>query len=303
MRKLFTFFGIFMVSLSLTLAAVDANAAKFGGSRSLGKSYRTAPARQAEPANAFKPNAAPNNPATANQPKRGLFGGMMGGMLGGLLAGGLLSWMLGNGAFQGLQFMDILLFAGLAFVAFKVFGYLRQNKAPRGVQSGPTYAAQGPFSMPAPTDTATAQTYQSPASSTTTSATGNGFSDVPLDLPPGFDLPAFLSGSRDHYRTLQLAWNQNDLAKIQEYVSPELYNALVEERKLHPGEQHTEVMFVDAELVRAEHNASWAQVSVRFSGRYRDSHEGAEEPINEIWHLERDLTRQGAPWFIVGIEQ
>jgi predicted lipid-binding transport protein (Tim44 family) len=69
------------------------------------------------------------------------------------------------------------------------------------------------------------------------------------------------------------------------------------------GEQHTDVMFVDAELVRAEHNPNLAQISVQFKGRYRDTVEGIEEDIAEIWHLERDLRTTNAPWLIVGIEQ
>ena len=46
MKKIFTLFGVFLVSLTLALTAADANAAKFGGKRSFGKSYRTAPAQQ-----------------------------------------------------------------------------------------------------------------------------------------------------------------------------------------------------------------------------------------------------------------
>lgn len=62
-------------------------------------------------------------------------------------------------------------------------------------------------------------------------------------------------------------------------------------------------MFLDAELVRATHNANLAEVSVKYSGRYRDTVEGVEEDIKEIWHLERNLTQANAPWLIVGIEQ
>ena len=46
MKKLFSLLSIFIVSMSLSLIPFDAEAAKFGGSRSFGKSYRTAPAQQ-----------------------------------------------------------------------------------------------------------------------------------------------------------------------------------------------------------------------------------------------------------------
>jgi predicted lipid-binding transport protein (Tim44 family) len=61
-------------------------------------------------------------------------------------------------------------------------------------------------------------------------------------------------------------------------------------------------MYVDAEIVRADHNATSAQLSLQFSGRYRDTAEGVEEDINDVWHLERDLTEPNAPWLIIGIQ-
>ncbi len=292
MRKLFTFFGVALVSLTLALSGADANAAKFGGSKSFGKSYRTAPNQQAQPVNNNKPLA--HQPATAGAKK-----GLMGGLLGGLLAGGLLAWMFGSGAFNGLQIMDMIIMAGVAFLIFKLVRSMMQAKAgAMARQSSPAPAYSAPYSQPTSSATITPQSEDA-----TPAASSSGFADVPFNLPPGFELQPFLNGARDHYRNLQLAWNVNDLAKIQEYVSPELYNALAEERRSYSGEQHTEVMFVDAELVRADHGADWAQISVKFTGRYRDSVEGVEEPINEVWHLERDLRQSGAPWYVVGIEQ
>ena len=132
-----------------------------------------------------------------------------------------------------------------------------------------------------------------------------GFSqpgDVPYNLPPNFDMNGFLQGAREHYRTLQQAWNVNNLDTVQDYVSPELFNALKQERATLTGDQHTEVMYVDAELVRADYDNRQAQVSIRFNGRYCDRQEGTEEDINDLWHLERDLTVADAPWYIVGIE-
>lgn len=112
-----------------------------------------------------------------------------------------------------------------------------------------------------------------------------------------------MEGARSHYKTLQLAWNENDLSKIQEYVSIELFNELSNQRRELVGEQHTEVMFLDAELVRATHTANLAEVSVKFSGRYRDTVECVEEDIKEVWHLERNVAQANSPWLIVGIEQ
>ncbi len=83
-------------------------------------------------------------------------------------------------------------------------------------------------------------------------------------------ITAFINGSREHYRTLQGAWNHNELNTIEEYVFQASFEDLKAERdKL--GEQHTDVMYVDAEIVRADHDGSKAQLSLQFSGRYRDT--------------------------------
>ena len=119
MKKMLT---LFAVILAIGLGAPIAEAKKFGGGKSFGKSYKTAPAQPA-------PTAAPvngKNPTLAAAPKKS---GMMGGLLGGLLAGGLFAYLLGSGAFEGLQGMDFLLIALLALGAVFLIRALRKNKA------------------------------------------------------------------------------------------------------------------------------------------------------------------------------
>ncbi|WP_116474295.1 Tim44 domain-containing protein [Zobellella maritima] len=278
MRKFLALFTlIFAVSISTT--SFTAEAKKFGSSRSVGKSFKTAPSQ---------PTKQTTNTASNGQTQQPKKSGLMGGLLGGLLAGGMLAWLLGSGAFEGFQIMDFLMIALAAFVIFRIIKALRQSKAP-----APRAAYNGP------------QQFEAPAAAPQAASAGTGFaaSDVPFNLPAGFDMHAFLQGARDHYRTLQQAWNINDLEKVREYVSPELFAELSQERATLTGEQHTEVMFVDAELVRADHTSYQAQVSVKFSGRYRDSQEALEQDIHEIWHLERDLTQANAPWLVVGLEE
>lgn len=284
MKKFFIMFAmIFAVGL---VSSPVVEAKKFGGSKSIGKSHKTAPAQP----------AAPNKPAAAPAGTPGKKG-LMGGMLGGLLAGGLLAALFMGGGFENIQIMDILIIALVAFVLFKIFRAVMASKA--GAQQRPAYATANQQNP---------NQFRQQAEQTGFANTGsNGFAqaatDVPFDLPPGFDLAGFLEGARSHYKTLQQAWNDNDLSKIQEYVSIELYNELSSQRRELAGAQHTEVMFMDAELVRATHSASLAEVSVKFSGRYRDTVEGVEEDIKEVWHLERNAAQADAPWLIVGIEQ
>lgn len=293
------FWAIFAMFFVLAFTTTPVEAKKFGSKRSFGKTHETtAQQPAANPSMMQQQQMAPGQAAAgaaAGAAKKGL----MGGLLGGLLAGGLFAALLGSGAFEGLQIMDILIMALLAFVIFK----LLRSRRPAAQAPTPAYAGPGMGSPNA--DQRRTFDLGNPsgaAAPVNGAAAGFGASSVPFNLPAGFDLNGFLAGARDHYRTLQDAWNKNDLAKIQEYVSPELYNELKVERASLDGEQHTDVMFVDAELVRANQVGQRAEVSVRFSGRYRDTVEGVEEPITDVWHLERDLSQPGSPWYIVGIE-
>lgn len=273
------FMTLVAVIFALFIITPDAHAKKFGGKRSFGKSHNTA--TQTKKAEA---------PKSANAAKKSNKKGLMGGLLGGLLAGGLIAALMG-GAFEGLQMMDIIIMAAIAFILFKVFKSMSQAKA-SAQQPRTAYAGDTAQFKQAPTQ---------PAASTGGFSTPS--SDVPFNLPAGFDLTGFLEGARSHYKTLQQAWNDNDIVKIQEYVSNELYNELSKERSELTTTPNTQVMFLDAELVRAETSANLAELSVKFSGRYRDEDEGLEEDINEVWHLERRLDSADTPWLIVGIEQ
>lgn len=285
------FFTVFALILTVSFMTPHAEAKKFGGGKSFGKSFKTAPVKQQKPQQTD--TLKQQNP-TANPAKNSSKKGLMGGLLGGLLAGGLLAAFFG-GAFEGIQFMDILIIGLIAFVIFKLFKSMRGAKStPMGHREA--YAGNSPHQ----------QYRQSAPEMNSTSSQSQGFassdSDVPFNLVPGFNMNAFLNGSREHYRILQGAWNHNELETIREYVSPALFDDLVAERAKLEGEQHTEVMYVDAELVRADYDVSIAQLSVKFSGRYKDRHEDVEEEITDIWHLERDLLTPNAPWLIVGIQ-
>ena len=79
----------------------------------------------------------------------------MGGLLGGLLAGGLFAYLLGSGAFEGLQGMDFLLIALLALGGVFLFRALRRNKA-AAAQPQTAYAGYQPPQSAAPSSSSKA---------------------------------------------------------------------------------------------------------------------------------------------------
>ncbi|MCA2415742.1 Tim44 domain-containing protein [Vibrio chemaguriensis] len=289
MKRLFSIVALLMFTVAVTPIA---EAKKFGGSKSFGKSYKTAPAPKQQQQNT---NTVGKDQTAKSSSKKGL----MGGLLGGLLAGGLLAAFFG-GAFEGIQFMDILIIGLIAFVIFKLMrGMLgaKQGSMNQHRQQPAFGGNASKFEQP------NMQNFEQQPNTNNGGFGGFGAqTDVPHNYPPGFDQAAFINGSREHYRTLQGAWNHNQLETIEEYVSPSLFEDLKAERAKLDGDQHTDVMYVDAEIVRADYDANKAQLSLQFSGRYRDTVEGVEEEIEDIWHLERDLTVPNAPWLIVGIQ-
>ena len=304
-----------VLAFSFAFNVPDAEARRFGGGK-FGRSFKTAPAPKRAPA--FQRNQAEQQQA-AGQTQRSSRKGMLGGMLGGLLAGGLIASLLGGGAFAGIQMMDMIILGLLAFVLFRLFRSMNRPRAMAG-----NHRQDSPFGQTTGQDrgpdlgslfgnrTDDADSYErqttdqnavfGQSSEVPSSQGGFSDSDVPFNLPADFNLNTFLNGARDHYRTVQEGWNKNSMEVMREYLHPDLFEQMKAVRERLEGEQHTEVMFVDAEMVRADCTSKVAQISVKFSGKYRDTAEGVEEDINDIWHLERDLTLPAAPWLLIGIE-
>lgn len=305
MKKLWAVLAI-LLTVSLPL---DAHAKRFGGGKSFGRSYQTTPysaphSASGQPSRADAASATRPQPAAA-QPQTPGRKGMLGGLLGGMLAGGLLAALFAGGAFHGIQFMDILLIAAAAFAVMFLLRQWRARSVAGQSAPQPAYAAYMP---PMAREGGHAAADAAPATIGVrpipfgASAEASASPSVPMNLPLGFDSPVFLAEAGTHYRILQDAWNRNDLDKIREYCTPELFDLLRGERASLSGEQHTEVLALHSELVRADQAFGVADISIRFSGRYRDAVERVEEDFVDIWHLERDYSRPESPWRITGVE-
>ncbi|WP_409523225.1 Tim44 domain-containing protein [Nitrincola sp. MINF-07-Sa-05] len=274
--------------ISLFLLPMEAEAKRFGGGSSFGKSYstpqRSAPTRQQE--------ATPSRNNQAAVQRSG-----MGGMMGGLLAGGLLAALFMGGAFEGVQLMDFLLLGLLGFLIFKVVSAMRAGQRQ---QQQPAYAA------PRAQHDATDLFRKQPASDTF-SDSGSDMSHMlaepELTLPEWFDKDSFLEGAQQHFTHLQHSWDNQAWDEIAEYTSIELLHQLQAERARHAADQHTEVVSVMAELVNFIDEGDHVVASIHFYGWMREEQNGETAEFSETWHLNRDMSGQGGNWVIVGIEQ
>ncbi|MFC6669523.1 Tim44 domain-containing protein [Marinobacterium aestuariivivens] len=298
MQKLITI--MFAVFLGFSLLTPDAEAGKrFGGGSSIGKSFsapkKTSPTSNETAGSTTTQQKAATSPTGATTAKKP---GMMGGLLGGLLAGGLLGALFFGGAFDGIQFMDILLIGLLAFMAYKLFAMFRRQQSPApayaGVQQGsrayepaqsePMARAQ----QPQPDFGAASGSFGTPLGTS-------------LSTPSWFNQEAFVEGAKSHFIKLQKAWDESNWDEIRTYVSPELLSELQRERAKN-GEQHTEVVSVMAELANFIDNGDHVVVSLNFYGWLKEDSDQTTE-FNEVWHLTRDSSVPNADWIIVGIEQ
>ena len=295
MRTLLVSF--FALVIGLGMLVPEAEAKRFGGGSSFGKSFSTP--KRVQPAAPSKQQAAPTGSATnkATQPRRSGFGGLMGG----LLAGGLLGALFFGGAFEGFQFMDMLLIGLLIFAAFKIFSAVKRSQAP---QYAGHQRQSDQYQGQSQDQTQQRQQSEQPSYQDFSPAPGAGFSmgTPELKLPEWFNEKAFVEGAQGHFGHLQKAWDLSDWDDIATYTTPELLEILQQERAKQPQNQTTEVVSVMAELANFIDNGDHVVASINFYGWLKE--DGAETTeFSEIWHLSRDMSQADSDWKIVGIQQ
>ncbi|CAH1042289.1 Tim44 domain-containing protein [Halomonas sp. TD01] len=272
------FFVMLLVSVMGISAAVEyAEARRLGGGSSMGSVSRSADRPASTPAQQQAQGTQQQGQAAATRR------GGIGGMVGGLLAGGLLAALFFGGAFDELRLMDLLLMAGIVALAIFAFRTIIRQRRPASATTGGYQREQQEAPAPA-------------GFSATPGSLANGLQSTPA----WFDKERFLGGAKEHFMTLQRAWDNNDLNQIQEYVTPELYNLLRKERAEQPANNRTDVIRLFAELGDINEYDDYAEATVIFHGLLEEN--GAQTEFNETWHLTRTL-RDQAPWYLQGIEQ
>lgn len=270
LRQIFVMLLVSVMGFGLAVESADAR--RLGGGASSGSFSRSADRPAATQQQAQTNRDQGQAGAAARR-------GGMGGMFGGLLAGGLLAALFFGGAFDELRLMDLLVIAGVAFLAVMAFRAMRQPAtAPTG-HARSTNASATPFHG------------QGGAASSGPAASAT---------PAWFDKERFLSGAKEHFMTLQRAWDNNDFSRLQEYVTPEYYNVLRAERAQQPANNQTEIVRLFADLGNVEEVGDHAEATVIFHGLLEEN--GEQTEFNETWHLTRAM-REDAPWYLQGIEQ
>ncbi len=286
--------AVFIVVLS---SIGDAEAKRFGGGRSFGgRSFYSQPFKrsQLQRQRTFNQQKAIQRNQSTRQSWRNR-GGLL-GWLAPFAIGGLLGALFFGGAFEHLNLMDLLVFGGLAFLAFKLLSRRAgpTPETPMGTMGDyPNPAFREKSSAPFDTDILGKKGRHSPLAGT----------DFPaeIELPSDFDLEGFLEGAKRAFRQLQDAWNQNELAEIRGLATDDVFIEIKRQKAMAGNDLPVKILDLDAELVGFEEDGH-QQASVLFTARIQEgSH--SPETVQEVWHFVRPRRGFNATWQLDGIQQ
>ncbi len=328
-----------VVGIFLAGGVIDSAEAKrmgggksFGGKSSHSQPYQNRQQSAAGPSSAQSPAQAQNAGQRASLASKG---GLM-GMLGGLALGGLLGALLFGGAFENLNFMDIAIFAVIAFVLYKIFAARKRASMPHAYER--TAAGGGPVPVteplidysPANRVDHTERNAQVPQAQERSSASFDtdlmfrkdkpsdgeekvgtpqaSFRPLPGVIPKDFDSEGFVEGAKAAYQRLQKAWDEGDLADLRQFTTDKVFAELQDQICARSGENRTELLKVEGELLEVREAGSDIEATVLFDVLMREIDADTTDDkhvttVREIWHFTRPARSTQPTWYLDGIQQ
>jgi predicted lipid-binding transport protein (Tim44 family) len=315
--KMLTMILSAVMAVTLTFAGAEAQAARLGGGKSVGKQSSNVTQKQAAPATT---PAAPAAPA-AVAPKK-----PWGAMLGGLAAGLGLAWLASSLGLGG-AFSQIIMFALLAMVVMVVGGFLYRKFKGSGnnAQAQSPYALQGAGQANTPKNyspenvgnDASARPWERNSMAFDAGKAGAGAAGGSMigssllgsqawGVPAGFDAEGFLKACKTNFLTLQDAWDRSDINNLRAMMTDEMLEQIkvqLSERESHTGAavNKTDVQMLDAKLLGIEELADVYMASVEFSGMIREDVSAGASPFREVWNMTKPRNGAGG-WLVAGVQ-
>ena len=329
--------GSLFLAAALVLGSVQAEAARMGGGKSMGRQSSNVTQRESAspsaPSQQSATNAAAAKPATpapaaAAAPKR-----PWGAMLGGLAAGLGLAWLassLGLGA----GFANILLIGLLVLAGVVVWRMIKSRSQPAGNRQG-GFAFQGAGASPSnarspaqyspanvgndasarPWERSNAAFDSTPHGSSLSAAgaaAGGSMIGSALGgsqswgIPSGFDVDGFLGAAKRNFVTLQDAWDRADVSTLRSMMTDGMVDeirAQLADRASHTGgaSNKTEVVMLDAKLLGIEELPDAYMASVEFSGMIREDASAGPGPFREVWNMTKPVSGNSG-WLVAGVQ-
>lgn len=308
MKYLLNVAMVVTASLALMMSGMDVAEAgkRFGGGASFGGKFsqnKSVKKNDSSKDSMQRQKATPAQQKNADRKQQLASKGGMMGMLGALAIGGLLGAMFFGGGFENINFMDILIFGGIAFLLFKLF-------ASRAARSRPQQAAAGGYD--APTDMDKNDHIQERAITPDYFGGGNN-NDAASDegqtiddlrggnLPKQFDEADFLDGAKNCFARLQRAWDEGDLADIRQFTCDSVFAEIQDQFQARDSHDKTEIIELEAELLNATDLGSKQEAIVLFKAELTE--EGNTHTVEEVWHFVKANTSHQPSWQVDGIQQ
>ena len=318
-------FAMVLALATAGLFSADAEASKrLGSGGSSGKQSSIATQKQATPPQAAPGQAAaPAGAQAAAQSQRSKWLGPIAGLAAGLGLAALASHF-GFGEELANFMMIALLVMAVLFIIRMVMARRQSANQASSASGQPAWAAAGAGSN-ASSQQGFSQTQQGqqqnslfsqqaasqqPAQSgglfgsmnQPTAASAAQTSSQPWGVPADFDVPGFVENAKHYFRRLQAANDAGNLDDLREFTSPQLFAEFAAEIRTRQGENYTEVVRLDAELLGIETQDGEYLASVRFSGLIREGRNMPPQSFDEVWNLSKPL-QGSAGWILSGIQQ
>jgi predicted lipid-binding transport protein (Tim44 family) len=280
--------------IGLGIASTEAEAKRFGGSKSTGmtRSATPPPPQAVPPKTATAAPAAAAPAAAAAAPKRNWLGPIA-GLAAGLGIVALLSHFgLGEGVANFLM-IALLVFAAIFLVRFLMRRFMGQG-GPQLASAGP--GRTGPMQFEATNSSAG-------GSNMASAKVGAGGTATAANIPADFDAEGFLRQAKLNFIRLQAANDRGDMDDIKSFTAPEVFaEAQMQYRERGSTQQVTDVAQLEAAVIEVVTENGQYIVSVHFSGLISEEAGSPPAPFAEIWHLTKPLDGSRG-WLIAGIQQ
>ena len=273
-----------MALTCLALLSTAAEAKRFGGGSSFGKS-RSMPSQQYN---------RPANAAPASAPAPASTGNKWMGPLAGLAVGAGLATMFSGGGMGGMgggmsSILMLLMLAGVVMFLIAKFKKSQQATQPnmQYAGGGAAYNTQDTMQQPVP--------QPNYGSGIASSYSGN--------IPQDFPVDSFLRNAKMSFIRLQAANDSKDLNDVREYTTPEVFAEISMQMQERGNTiQKTEVITINAQLLEVANDGDYTIASVRFTGQLSEN-KSSPENVDEIWHIQKNRQNANAAWLLAGIQQ
>ena len=321
MNKLSSLFLTVVIAATLSFAGIsDAEAKRFGGARSFGSSSKYSKSYNRKASSPTKKTASQQQAYNKNQSARQTMskrGGLM-GLLGGLALGGLLGSLFFGGAFENFNFMDILIFGGIAYLLFKLFAakagrpktstaYNRNNYDSTSQVEHLNSSYQRSNSEPINSADFDTDVFANKGQASNFNASDNYTEEKLVEdaivLPKDFDELDFLDGAKGAFKMLQVAWDKRDLAEIRSLTTDKVFAEIQDQLKGSDEENHTDILKIEAELLEVREVGNELEAVVLFDTLMREEISAHPEQVREVWTFIKPKNSMQAKWYLDGLQQ